>query len=569
MTRDWKFYLIPLCIFGFFIRVLGNRFGLYHPDEHLIVNHALAFGTGDLNPHMFYFPHLFMYILFFVYGVFYGVGHLLNIFQKPDDFLNLYLTSPELFYVIGRSVSAFFGALTIWAVALLGKEYKSSRTALCAALLVAINFFHVRDSHFATMDIALTFFMTLSMVYLLRTYRLKSYRSFAMGVFLAGMASAVKYNAFILCVPIALSYAFSFFEADWKRGAFFACQRLFLFAFLAAAGLLASFFIFSPFVFLDYRAAYDFISRLYGINIGFGVVWTHHIKMLIFALDWPLFIVASVALAAKLFYFKKIDWIFFSLPIFYYLMISKAGQPFPRYILPIIPLAIVWSSAFLEDLEAWLIKSLGLKKPWMLVAVVVLALTLLPKTAHSGFLFLQKDTRSLAGDWIYQNVASGSAVAIDDPGQAPKLIATQAQIEEKVRGLNSEGELSLVKKQRLEKLLALKPYPSPSYNLYYLKTSPQKESIYSLLSPQIGYDKEVLRALKIRYLITNSFLVKRNPVFYDELKKYASLVAEFDPRKDSRLPMTSERWTYLAIDNSLWNYERPGPLISIYELDDL
>ncbi|MEA3488885.1 MAG: hypothetical protein U9R44_00880, partial [Candidatus Omnitrophota bacterium] len=57
---------------GILLRVWGLGFGLpfqLHNDEPIIVNHAVAYGTGDLNPHFFIIPPLCSYLLFMCYGV--------------------------------------------------------------------------------------------------------------------------------------------------------------------------------------------------------------------------------------------------------------------------------------------------------------------------------------------------------------------------------------------------------------------------------------------------------------------------------------------------------------------
>src|SRR5262249_49500802 len=63
--------LIVILALALIIRLVGIQFGLpyvYFTDEALLVNHAVAFGTGDLNPHFFGYPSLYMYVLFVIYG---------------------------------------------------------------------------------------------------------------------------------------------------------------------------------------------------------------------------------------------------------------------------------------------------------------------------------------------------------------------------------------------------------------------------------------------------------------------------------------------------------------------
>ena len=46
---------------AFLLRLVGVQFGLphlYHADEPIVVNHAVAYGAGDFNPHFFKIPPL-------------------------------------------------------------------------------------------------------------------------------------------------------------------------------------------------------------------------------------------------------------------------------------------------------------------------------------------------------------------------------------------------------------------------------------------------------------------------------------------------------------------------------
>ena len=71
--------LIGILLLAFFVRVWGNKFGLpqlYYWDEPTVVNRAIRFGSGDLNPHFFYYPALYMYVLFIVSGGYFVFGKL-------------------------------------------------------------------------------------------------------------------------------------------------------------------------------------------------------------------------------------------------------------------------------------------------------------------------------------------------------------------------------------------------------------------------------------------------------------------------------------------------------------
>jgi len=191
---------------------------------------------------------------------------------------------------------------------------------------------------------------------------------------------------------------------------------------------------------------------------------------------------------------------------------------------------------------------------------------LLPKTVYSDLLFLKKDTRDLAGTWIQKNVPDGAGVALDDPGQCPKLQASRGQIADKIQAFAGTDPLSRIKKKRLEKLLSLEPYPAPSYNLFFLKEG-TGESFYQMLGPLASYDPEALKGVSAEYLVTSDKSMRAHADFYDVfLKKSAELLVSFDPRRDPTRPMNLTDWTYLPIDGFFWNTKRPGPVVSIHRI---
>ena len=72
---------LAVLAFGAAVRLWGVQHDLphsYYPDEVHFVQRAVAFGSGDLNPHWFHKPALYMYLLFLEYGVYYCAGLLLG-----------------------------------------------------------------------------------------------------------------------------------------------------------------------------------------------------------------------------------------------------------------------------------------------------------------------------------------------------------------------------------------------------------------------------------------------------------------------------------------------------------
>ncbi len=59
-VRDRRLWILILAA-GFVLRAAAVQFGLphlFHADEPIVVNHTLAYGTLDFNPHFFKIPPL-------------------------------------------------------------------------------------------------------------------------------------------------------------------------------------------------------------------------------------------------------------------------------------------------------------------------------------------------------------------------------------------------------------------------------------------------------------------------------------------------------------------------------
>src|SRR4029453_9837981 len=69
--------LLLVLVIGFGLRTFSAGYGLpdlYHPDEPKIVERAVRFHQGDLNPRFFNYPSLYMYALAGVSGLVFGAS---------------------------------------------------------------------------------------------------------------------------------------------------------------------------------------------------------------------------------------------------------------------------------------------------------------------------------------------------------------------------------------------------------------------------------------------------------------------------------------------------------------
>ena len=166
-------------------------------DEPEVMERAVRMmKTGDFSPHFFDYPSLYMYVqaavavFRFVFGAMRGLWG--GLAQAPT----------EEFYVWGRAVTAILGTATVWVVYRAGMRW-GGRTALLAAVMVAVMPLHVRESHYVLTDVPATFLVMLTFLLSLRAHERSTVWSFALAGAAAGLAGATKYNG-VLAVLMPL-----------------------------------------------------------------------------------------------------------------------------------------------------------------------------------------------------------------------------------------------------------------------------------------------------------------------------------------------------------------------------
>lgn len=170
------------------LRLVGITFGLplqLHPDEWSQVDTAQRMLGGDLNPHFFRYPSLTINQLFVIDGS----------LKLAADAARRRLTT-DTFYLVGRLVTAAYGVFAVAAVFWLGKLVGGRAVGLIAALVMAISAEPIVQSHYATVDMVLTCWITLSLAF--GIWACSRNRSFVPAGIAAGLAIGTKYTGVLL-----------------------------------------------------------------------------------------------------------------------------------------------------------------------------------------------------------------------------------------------------------------------------------------------------------------------------------------------------------------------------------
>src|SRR3989442_3264397 len=160
-----------------------------------------------------------MWPLAVLYLVYSPWGRVVGVFHWLADMVAMWPINGTPFFLMPRALSAVLETATVLIVYRIGRRLSGETTGVVAALFMALAFLHVRDSHFATTDVAMTFLLMLSISLLIDAHLSKRPRDFVIAGIVGGLAAATKYNALLLAAPLAMSYMVNLVDARDRRKA--------------------------------------------------------------------------------------------------------------------------------------------------------------------------------------------------------------------------------------------------------------------------------------------------------------------------------------------------------------
>lgn len=394
------------------LRVWGLGYGLPHtlarPDEERIVGKALEISLGRISdPGPFPYPHLVYYTNSLALTAWREIGVAVGAYADTDDFLlDLKLRHPGLQYRICRAMGALFGTGTVLATfAAAFHGYRRRNVAILAALLVAVNHLHVRDSHYGTVDVPMTFFVTLALAFALRAGGTRSLRDALLSALFAGLAASAKYNAAIvilaLVVAVGQRLRSSSDPGRWRQ----ALTTLSL----AAVVMCAAFAATSPHFVMNWREAlHGLLRERHALFGGAGTpAWKIHLATTFpGAFGWPGFLVGTFGLVRALSKRRLSDLMLLAFVVPAFASIAQITWVVSRYGLPFVPpLAILAAETTLSLVPPRRLTLLGL-------VILALALPPLVNSATYDRLAAREDTRVQAANWVASNLPPRSRIAV-------------------------------------------------------------------------------------------------------------------------------------------------------------
>ncbi len=406
--------LLALAMLALAVRLWGISWQLpwlMHDDEDHYPGLALRMvGSGDLDPRFFENPSLLIYWLV---AQFWVLVHLASVLGGES--VHALVTQPDVsfFYLVGRLNSAVFGAATVWATYWLGSLTVSRPIALLGALFLALNLLHVRDSHYATNDVAATFLLVLAAAAAARLWRNPTWSAYLVAGGLGGLAIGTKYNVGMLLLILLAAHALA-----WRQRS---ASPVPLGRLVAAGGaMILAFLATTPYALINQDEVRNDLFRQVGLASQFFLGQPSEAVPLLYlltltqAMGWLQVLLVVVGLGALLWRDRSAALLLSIFPIAYLLYMSQNSIFWVRLAIPLLPFLCLLAAAGCQAL----IDRLRPKSGPALAALGLLCLVQ-PTVAvvQHNTIVSREDTRVLAYRWVVEHLVVGThRVAADQYG---------------------------------------------------------------------------------------------------------------------------------------------------------
>ncbi|HXN02264.1 MAG TPA: glycosyltransferase family 39 protein [Candidatus Dormibacteraeota bacterium] len=378
------------------LRLWGINFGLpafYRPDEDVTVGRAMGIFHGILDPHFADWPHLYFYVA--------------AAWLTPFRVIGL-VQDPASGYLWIRVLDALLGSLTVLLVFEFGRRAYGWLAGFFGASALAVAFLHVRDSHFATLDIPLTLACVATLYIAYRTIQSRGARPLLLNGISLGIAASLKYNGALVFAGIAAAQTLRARAERTQVSRILA--RLALIAGIGVATLVLT----SPFLVLDpgmTQHGIGYIFQHLGTASAPAIGWVQLSLALWSGMDPVLVLLGIVGVAYAAWRRHPADVIILTFLAVYILLIGAGRSVFFRYADPMIPLLLLLGGRAMAVLVDRTARG-QTRRLALAAALVLIGVAPLVHDVRYDLLIQQTDTRTLAFDWLAQHVPAGIRAAV-------------------------------------------------------------------------------------------------------------------------------------------------------------
>lgn len=412
---------------------------------------------------------------------------------------------------------------------------------------LSFTFLHIRDSHYATPDVATTLPLTLSLYFALQAAQQdRSTQSLFLSSLFAGIAAGVKYVAGFAVITTTVSAVLlvrqhiksvgsdrkDSLQLVWQTSALILLGTGIGFA-IGAPGM-----VLHPLSFLA-----DFGEYFSRVEAGFGPWeidsaggYVFYLKTLMWGAGYLLTGTVMLSILVVVTCPNRYRILLLSFPLCYLLFMGRSHSFFGRYLIPCLPYFALMAADAVTAVVNKICGSSQLKDPLLWTAVAIVMAQPLIQSIRHDLILCREDTRTQAKQWIEAHLPEGARIAVDWLVHGPPLAT-----------LDQDAPLS---RRR--------------YDVTIVRSTGLSEHSIEYYQEQ-GFD----------YLIASSFIyniplrdkgqAEARRAFYASLDSELEMLREFRPDSEQEEPPFVFDQIY-GPATSLFAYERPGPILKIYQV---
>lgn len=561
--------MLALFVVALALRLWGLSFGLpfdYQVSENMYTVAARQVVQGGLDTISPLFG-FYQALIVGAFALFESIRSGLDRLALPEHLAATLDSSSTVFNLLGRLISALFGAATVLPVFLIGRRLWNPRVGLLAASFTAFSFMLVRNSHYAKPDMVACFLVILAAFFCLRLQSTRSYRDYLLAGLLCGLAISSK----MLVWPVVVVLLVFHLRADLARQE--PRTRTGLYRFLAAllsprlaAASLASAVAFvatTPGLAQKPREFVRFYQWLAGVGAGGGMdrfdindgvaSWKVYLVGAHWAVGDLLLLLVAVGVLFFLFRREPRDLApLLSYPLILFLFLLKPGNPaHERYLITALPFLLLPAAAILwRAVDSLRLTARGKRLTAVACAAVCLAQPAYWIYQHNSLL-RRDDTRTQAKRWIEENVPAGAKIALEVWFYSPQLATPQrasVPFSRRSFAASYSGAYGLSERSRRT------------------GSSLGTVSVQEYLAS--GYEFVVLDGVTASIPLLDPEQERAKQEFYASLREIGEPLMSFSPYRDGEQPPYYFPNIYTPA-RYLSSFSRPGPPIDIYRLPRL
>ena len=562
-----RLILALILIAGLALRVWNNDYGLpfvYSVDEAShFTDRAVEMFRQGLDPGYYQNPAAFTYLVHVLLRVLYGpLGFL---FDLPfGNVTEQFAKDPGEIWVAARSLAAVLcmgGVVAVYATA---KRLWGVSEGLVAAALLSFAFLPVAYSRVAVTDVGSLMGVSLAVLFAVRAHEEEGRRYWALAGASVGLAAAFKYTAGLAALPLLIA---ALARPSLQRALGLA---------LAGLAALAVFALLNPYLFTspgdwwtDLRSQADVAANDPKPGQQSGG-FAYYLESLTWGLGWA---GLAAALAGTVLLLRRDlvrALILVSVPLALFAYLAVQSRYFGRWLLPAYPaLALLGACAVSRVVELLPRRALLRAATAAALTLAVLAQPLLADV-RSGRALGREGTLNQARAFLDESFAPGLRVSIEPAvpgryfrsnpeGASPPWLSRCDQRE----GWTEPG-WAFVDENGQRVCAQYKP------GLFVRPDGGVRASAYgAVLGPEVVDDLRLYGYCHVMTVNVVRERAERDPqarAYYERLERESTLVREFSPYREGAEPVPFD----FDLSYNLYPsaYERPGPTVRVYRLDD-